>query len=127
MPTPDAYELTEELVIPLVRLTEGPVERSIVADEEARARIAERLGIDGVRAFSGAVRLTKSGDLVTVEGRLEAELDRRCVVSLEPVEERVADDFAETLTTAPGEDGADIEDELMDLDAPEPIRRASGG
>ncbi len=112
-------ELGARLVVSLERLDSGPAEFSTVADDAARAAIAARLGAPSVSRFEGAARLEKSGALVTVTGRVRAEMERLCVVSLEPVSETIDEEFETLLTTDPE---PETDDELeFDPDEPEPI------
>lgn len=113
-------ELGDRLVVPLDRLESGPVELETVADEAAREAIAARLGVPAVARFEGTARLEKSGALVTVTGRVRAELERLCVISLEPLCETIDEAFETLLTTDP--EPAASEDELdFDPEEPEPI------
>jgi len=112
------YELSPGLVVPLERLSVEPLALAGAADADMLAALAKRLDVLAVKALSGEARIARSGPLVKVAGAVRAELERRCVVSLEPVAETVEDVFETVLTTEP-EDGS-VEDEI-DLDAPEPI------
>ncbi|MBB5518838.1 YceD family protein [Amphiplicatus metriothermophilus] len=92
----------------------------VEAGAPARAAIARRLGAPALNRLKGAVsaRPTKGG--LVLEGRLEAALTRECVVSLEPFEEALEEDFRIVFVRAPQsveEDGALVVEE----DTPEPL------
>lgn len=68
-------------------------------DEAARARIARMLGLHAVDALEGEFALSQARNgLVDIEGRLTAQVQPLCVVSLEPfpqtIDEPVAIRFA---------------------------------
>jgi uncharacterized metal-binding protein YceD (DUF177 family) len=70
--------------LPINQIRDG--ERlELVADDEERARIAERLGLDSLERFEAHAALSRSGDKVRVKGRLKAALTQSCVVTGEPV------------------------------------------
>ncbi|GAB4524515.1 MAG: DUF177 domain-containing protein [Amphiplicatus sp.] len=90
------------------------------AAEPVRASVARRLGAPALNRLKGAflLRATKGG--LVLDGRLEASLTRQCVVSLEPFEEVLEEDFRIVFARAPGpveEDGA----LLVEEDTPEPL------
>lgn len=63
---------------------------TLTATEAERQALARRLGVEGVREVEADLRLTPRGKgMVAMRGRLRATLDRLCVVSLEPIEERI--------------------------------------
>lgn len=86
-------------------LGEYPEPRVIEASEDERRALAQRfetLGIDRLRA---ALTITKlSGGLFRVEGRLEAAVRQRCVVTLEPLESTIDERFALTYAATSSED-----------------------
>lgn len=105
--------------------TEGlagtPAVRRIEAKPEERAALAGRLGLPEVAAFAAELTLSRiAGGFVRVEGRLTARVAQVCVVTLDPFEADVADDF--TALYAPA-DRIPEGDVLVDPDAdlPEPL------
>lgn len=64
-------------------------EREIVATDLERAAIVADFGLVELRSLVGKLDLRRSGDLVTIDGRLEAEAVQSCVVSLQPVVQRI--------------------------------------
>jgi hypothetical protein len=74
----------------------GPreVTHEILATDLERAHLAERLGLVSLDRLAATVRLQRLPDaLVRVSGRWEAEVVQSCVVTLEPVAARLAEDF----------------------------------
>jgi len=59
------------------------------------AALAGRLGVPGVPAFAATFRLSRGeAGRIAAQGRLEGRLVRDCVVTLDPFEAPVAEDFA---------------------------------
>ncbi|HXI87938.1 MAG TPA: hypothetical protein VNH64_10800, partial [Parvularculaceae bacterium] len=63
------------------------------ANGDAQRSIAERLEVPAVKRLSGEFHLTPTRDGVRLVGMLDATLVRQCVMSLEPLEEVVAETF----------------------------------
>jgi uncharacterized metal-binding protein YceD (DUF177 family) len=92
---------------------------TLEADEQQRQIIASHVEAEDVAAFKAELRLRKSGSTVTAEGTITGDLGRTCVVSLEPMREKIDENFASIYTTeVPEETEGELE---ADLDAPEPI------
>lgn len=108
------------------RLTQDSREERIKANEAELAALAKRFGILGLESLSATITLSRMPDqqaVIMVEGHLSANVTQACVVTLEPVPEKVEEDF-ETLFAPP----AYVERWLKehpedDLDAPEPLDR----
>ena len=77
--------------IEIARIPTGGRRFVITAEPEERAALAARLGVERIDRLvaEGTVRRHATEPLVTVEGRLEAEVTQLCVVTLEPVTSRV--------------------------------------
>jgi hypothetical protein len=86
---------------PVERLEQGEHVATIVAGPEERAALARRFDLLTLERLEATVTLRRigPGPVVRFEGRLEAELAQPCVLSLEPVEARIAERFG--LTFAP--------------------------
>jgi hypothetical protein len=85
---PPAPEFSRPLPLGLV----GPEGRREVlkADESERAALARRFGIPAVESFRAELLLRpETGGAVRAEGRLDAAVVQLCVVTLEPVAQRV--------------------------------------
>jgi uncharacterized metal-binding protein YceD (DUF177 family) len=104
----------------------------VEADAGQRVAIAAALDLPSVEALTGRYTLTRNGERVKLEGRIEARLHQTCVVTLEPFP--VALDVPVKLDFAPPDDAliaarrgdsgdADIDIEVMlnEADPPEPI------
>lgn len=84
--------MTPELHRPLRWGLVGPSGRQerIVATAAECAALARRFGIPGIAAFEAVLSLAPDRDgAIRAEGRIEAAVTQSCVVSLEPVEQRV--------------------------------------
>jgi uncharacterized metal-binding protein YceD (DUF177 family) len=83
-------------LVPVERLEAGDLAESIAATPEEREALARRFDLLAIERLDANVALRRigRGPVVRLEGRLEAELVQTCVVSLEPVEGRVAESFS---------------------------------
>jgi uncharacterized metal-binding protein YceD (DUF177 family) len=94
----------------------------LAPSEVERMAIAKRLGLLGLPSFEGKVHLrpTKGGGRgVKVTGTLSAKVVQACVVSLEPVEGEVAEEFEAEF--GPVEEAVNVELTLEDEDPVEPF------
>ena len=64
-------------------------------DEDDKRRIADRLGLVALKNLTADLRLTREqGNLVVhITGQLQADIEQRCVVTLDPIETHVEDEF----------------------------------
>lgn len=91
------------------------------ADEAERAALARRFGIPAVGSLRAELRLwPEAGGAVRAEGRLAADVVQSCVVTLEPVPQRVEEGVALRLLP----EGAEPQD---DADEPDEIPSGAGG
>ncbi len=76
-------------------LRDRTVHQRISADNE-RAALAERFGILAIGRLDAelSIRRVRGGRAVRVEGSLTGDVTQACVVSLAPVEQKVAAEFA---------------------------------
>jgi len=73
-----------------VRLAPEPREVVLDASPAERAALALRFGILGLHALSARLALRpETGGTIRVRGTLSAEVEQACVVTLEPVRQRV--------------------------------------
>jgi hypothetical protein len=79
-------------------------------DDESRA-IAKRLGIPALNRLRGEFRMKPFGGGVDVNLLLDAEAERTCVVTLEPMTEIIREEI-------PMQFSRDFDDEDLDLDDP---------
>ena len=104
-------------------LRDRTVHQRISADDNERAALAERFGILAIGRLDAelSVRRVRGGRAVRVEGSLTGDVTQACVVSLAPVEQKVAAEFATIYV--PAEDLKPLpvdEDGEIDLDAIDP-------
>ena len=83
---------------------------------EERASIAKRLDLEAVDDFRASVSLRSVGEDILVDGHLNAELKRQCVVSLQPMVEVIDESFALRLTPTLPEPGTEEDESLMEED-----------
>ncbi len=65
-------------------LAHGAVERSLVADPDARARLADELGLDRLDSLTADLTIAPWLDGAVIEGRWAASIEQTCGVTLEP-------------------------------------------
>lgn len=125
---PDAGDLPQDApvyesfrkIVDVSRLAPGaPVTADMVMSEADRSLLAKDFGVPGVRKVKGEALAARRAGMIEVEGRIEAELTRQCVVSLENMTEDIAEDFTVTYTEQASQ--PDEDETEADLDAPEPI------
>jgi len=87
------------------------------ADEAERRVIAKRLGLPSLQCLEAHAALSRTGgDIVRVQGRLEAALDQACVVTGEPVPAHVDEHFDLLFMPEPQGDSTEEEIELGSAD-----------
>lgn len=103
--------------IELDALPRGGKTVRLQANRAERAAVAKRLGALSLEKLEGDVRLVATPTTIVAKGRIEAELVRECVVSLEEMKETI-DEALETefVRAGPDADSAQIDE---DWDAPE--------
>lgn len=106
------------------RLNDSTRDEKIVANEGERAALAKRLDIPGIISLSAAITLGRVPDdprLVDVRGTITARVIQSCVVTLEPVEQDVIEEF-DTLFASEGFVQRWLKDNPHDeYDAPEAL------
>lgn len=82
-------------ILEVSELESKPLQLSIAAEENERKALAERLSLVEVSAISADIRVKREqgGRVVHVSGRFSADIVQNCVVSLEPVNSHLEDDF----------------------------------
>jgi uncharacterized metal-binding protein YceD (DUF177 family) len=94
---------------------------AITATAEECAALSRRFQLLGIADLVAEVRLTsEEGGTVLAEGRLTATVTQACVVSLEPVEQRVAESLKFRLLP-PGREEADGPDDLDEIACPDDV------
>jgi uncharacterized metal-binding protein YceD (DUF177 family) len=88
----------------------------LVADEQERGAVAERLGLQGLERLEAHAVLAKTGEMVRARGRVAASLTQSCVVTGDPVAAHVDEPFDILFMPEPPTAGPDEEIELGDKD-----------
>jgi uncharacterized metal-binding protein YceD (DUF177 family) len=88
----------------------------IVADDEERRDVAERLGLLNLDRFEAHAVLSRDGQTVRANGRLKAALDQGCVATGEAVPAHIDEPFDLLFVPEPKSRGADDEMELGEDD-----------
>lgn len=80
----------------VARLPQKGMPVTIEADPGQRARLAEKHGLLGVRSFRAELLVTNwKRNGVKVAGRVEADIEQECVVTLEPLDATVSEEFSQ--------------------------------
>jgi uncharacterized metal-binding protein YceD (DUF177 family) len=87
----------------------------LVADNEERRAIAERLDLESLERLEAHASLARDGETIRVAGRVAASLEQRCVVTGEPVAAHVDEAFEIAFVPEP-RTAADDEVELRPED-----------
>ena len=119
---PAAPELSRPFAVD--ELGYDPVTVTVEASPAERTALAERFDLLELRSLTAQVRLRwrQRNRHLEAKGSLEAELVQTCVVSLEPVESRVTDEFrAEFLRGLETTAEIDLLLDPGDDDPPEPL------
>lgn len=120
-------------VVEVDRIGPQGLQMQLEADQAARAALARRLRIVSIQSLKADLTLVPEAQAghFRLTGRLEAEVDQSCVVSLEPVRQKVTEVFLrrfgpETEARPTAELGED-EAEWLDPDADDPPDPVIGG
>lgn len=93
----------------------GGVAFHLRADRAGRQALAERLGLEALERLEARGRIDRIDDGFLLEGRLEADVVRLCVVSLEPFVQRLDNEISLVLRREPGADEAMIDPDQVDV------------
>lgn len=105
----------------LDKLGAGQEQVEIEASAKERRALAERLGLRAIDRLTARLSIAAdpAAKLVSITGKLDAEVTQSCVVSLAPVEQRVSEAFEQSYTLVPVSE--EDEEEGLDPDAPESL------
>ncbi len=82
-------------LVPVDRIGPGGIEQTVTATPAECAALAARLGVPSVLALAATFRLVRGeAGRIAATAALAGRLVRECVVSLEPFETGIAEDFA---------------------------------
>jgi len=102
-------------IVDLGDFEDGDVrEESVDADKDERHALARRFAVTAIRRLDADLTLARRGRQVVVTGRITAELEQTCVVSLEPMD--VAVDETIEVVFDPDVRPTGEFDETIDLD-----------
>lgn len=106
----DAHPFSRHIA--LSAISQASSAREIVATDAERAAIVEDFGLLELRSLVADLNLRRSGDLVTIEGRITAEAVQSCVVSLVPVVQRIDEAFVRRLTRGAAAEPSTMEETI---------------
>jgi uncharacterized metal-binding protein YceD (DUF177 family) len=110
--------------IAIDRLPREGVELAVDANADERAALARRLGVDslGVLHATGSVE-RRGEDLISVNGKVRADIEQTCVVTLDPVHNHLDFAFERLFSTRPV---IEAEEVVVDpeIELPEPLHSA---
>ncbi len=101
-------------LLPLRRLGSADSEYLVEADAAECAAVARRLRIPAVHSLACRFNLHRDGSRAVARGALQAVVVQDCVVSLEPFESELREDFE--LVFVPSGSEANPEDDLLGVD-----------
>jgi uncharacterized metal-binding protein YceD (DUF177 family) len=105
-----------QVVVQLARLSPRAQDYPLVAPDDARARLAERFGLESIGRLEGRLSVAREGAGARATGQLVADVVQRCVVSGEPVPAHVSEALDlrfETLET--GAEEIELEPDALDV------------
>ncbi len=88
----------------------------ILADDEERAAVADRLGLLALDRLEAHAILSRDGQKIRATGRLKASLDQSCVATGDPVPAHIDEPFELLFMPEPTAGRADEEVELGESD-----------
>jgi len=108
----------------LAEIPDGESNHTIEANAAECAAIADRLGIEAVLTLSAEMVVVRpDGPIIQIKGRISAGIRQICVVTLEPFESELSEEFTASFTTETVSDDEEPEvvvDAVLD-DEPEPV------
>lgn len=118
----DITDVEFSRLFPVDKLRGHDMDEHIEANEEELEALARRMNVVALKELKAALHLRRihSGDMVEVKGRFHAIVVQDCVVTLEPFEANVSEEFEAyfaRLETIPKSDEVEIDDDR----SPEPI------
>ncbi len=121
-PAPQQLEFSRPVTVD--RLTDRPAVEEIEATAAERQALGRRFALLSLDRLAARLRLSRlQAGVVRIEGRFEAEVVQACVVSLEPVPVRLAEEFSVIYDASQGEE----RQVSIRLDAEEPPETLVGG
>lgn len=113
----------------VARLPQKGMPVTIEATPAQRARLAEQHDLLSVRAFRADLVVTSwKRNGVKVEGRVEADIEQECVVTLEPLDAKISEEFSQVFLPDDSKlgregfhEGGEVHLDAEGPDSPEPF------
>lgn len=99
-------------LVKVEEIAAAPLERRYTATAQECRNLAKRFNIQDVNQLSVIAFLSLRGDVVVLDGRLEADVVQACVVTLQPLPSHVVSEFS--VRYLPAEMMAEADDEDAD-------------
>jgi uncharacterized metal-binding protein YceD (DUF177 family) len=123
MENPESVQVEFSRPVSVEQISVQETVREISANEGERSRLAERFELLALDRLQAVVRLQRvAGGMVRVRGHLDADVVQACVVTLEPVASRLAEEFTVTFASGRRQDGGEVVVSVDEEDPPEIIR-----
>ena len=108
--------------VDLSRLGDAEAVHNIEATDAEREALTGRLGLVALAALRAKVRIrrVRGGAGIRLSGRLEADVTQSCVVTLDPVDSRVEEDFTVNYAAETSSEESVLGGD-PDIDWPEPM------
>jgi len=122
-----AKEIAWSVPVAADDISETGLHMEIEAPADVRARIAEIAGLRELPQLSATFDLAKQGSRVSVTGQVHATVGQTCVVTLEPVENRIEEAVDLVFAPLPAGVTAETDDgrRRKGAEPPEPLREGS--
>ena len=97
-------------------LGEDEVVERVEASEAERSAVARRLSLVALDSLAAVLRILRPDgqEVISIAGHFEAQVTQTCVVSLQPLDRHLAEDFSLRFLLAPADSG---ETGTVDVDA----------
>jgi uncharacterized metal-binding protein YceD (DUF177 family) len=107
------------------RVSEKAMVETIEASAVERAALAKRLNLVSLDRLTATARFIRpsGSSLIRVTGEFEAQVTQACVVTLEPVKNRIAETFTVHYSVVPLSETGEVAVDPEDEDPPEPLDR----
>ncbi|MDB5699358.1 MAG: hypothetical protein JWN69_2162 [Alphaproteobacteria bacterium] len=101
-------------------LSDAPRSISVAADAAERAALAKRFDLQAVARLEAELSLVRTGETVSANGRLRAEVTQSCVATGAPVEAALDEPFRILFSPAPqagdgSDEGIELSEEECDV------------
>lgn len=109
--------------VPSSRISEKVIEKTIEARPGERAALAKRLGLVSLDLLTATIQLARptGSEVIRLAGNFEALVTQSCVLTLEPVTNRIAARFAVDYSLGALAEPAEVAIDCEDEDPPEPL------